>query len=336
MFLPGFAGELCSLLGEAYNVGLKTAPIIDGVVAFGEMFEPDIVWCVLQGQTMIRLALPVSTRLKVPLLTHVWDPPGWWMRAHHVNRWTRRKIITDYETTLRGSFRSFVASEAMANAYGNEFGVKVEYFMPSLARELRYPPAKSIHPSEKFVIAMAGQLYAIDEWNSLLIALDSCGWKIGERDVEISLVGSHSRVPLSTSQAERVKMHGWLSQEETIRVCSEADLLYCPYWFSVEFEEEARLSFPSKLTTYLAAGRPVFFHGPSYASPAKFLQRNDAAFLCHSLQIEDILESLTSATSDVKRYGLIASNGSKVFIENMTAESMEARFKKFLNLEEDL
>ena len=58
-----------------------------------------------------------------------------------------------------------------------------------------------------------------------------------------------------------------------------ADLLYCPYWFDPGFERPCRLSFPSKLSTYLKTGVPVLFHGPEYASPRIFLEQNDAAYI---------------------------------------------------------
>lgn len=331
--LPGFLGVLSSLWGEFWNTHVKTQPIVDSVVAFGKNFKPDVVWCVLQGQTMIRVTRMVARGIDVPLVTQIWDPPGWWMRAHRVNRLSRRKLLGEFAKTLQDSACCFAASEAMARKYSEELGTDTEFFYPSLDSKLCRPPATAIHSRYQLVIAMAGQLYSLDEWHSLLATLDNCNWKVEEREVMISLIGSHEELQLSKRHSETIKKHGWLSQTETIQVCSEADILYCPYWFSVEFEEEARLSFPSKLTTYLAAGRPVFSHSPEYASSAIFLKRYKAGFFCHSTCPKDIMKCLSEMVQDATKYAQVAHNGNRAFMENMTVENMQLRFINFIDVD---
>jgi len=123
-----------------------------------------------------------------------------------------------------------------------------------------------------------------------------------------------------------------LNQQEAIKVLSEVDMLYLPYWFSSEFREEATLSFPSKLVTYLAAGRPIVFHGPDYASPAKYLERNNAALFCNSLESDKIIETIQLLIMDSTLYGNLARNGTSAFMRDFTCDTMKANFCKFLEL----
>ena len=125
----------------------------------------------------------------------------------------------------------------------------------------------------------------------------------------------------------------WQSQEETIRLLSESDLLYMPYWFSEEFREESSSSFPSKLVTYFAAGRPVFCHAPAYASPAKYIKQHDAGYLCESLDPTDVLKHLEHALTDTEYYRKVAANGTSCFMRDFTLERMKETFLQFLNIQ---
>ena len=75
----------------------------------------------------------------------------------------------------------------------------------------------------------------------------------------------------------RIEKLGYLPQDKTIRHLSECDILYCPYFFDEKRKEISKTGFPSKLSTCLAAGKPVFYHGPDYGSPSIFLKKHDAA-----------------------------------------------------------
>ena len=127
-----------------------------------------------------------------------------------------------------------------------------------------------------------------------------------------------------------IEFLGWRSQEETLNIFANSDLLYCPYWFDPAYEVEARLSFPSKLTTYLASGRPVLFHGPAFASPALFLEQNKAAFFCYALDGKIIIEKLNEIITDGELYRLISRNGRLAFDRFLTTDCMRQAFDQLL------
>ncbi len=104
------------------------------------------------------------------------------------------------------------------------------------------------------------------------------------------------------------------------------DILYCPYWFDGKFKEEASLSFPSKLTTYLAAGPTGIFHSPKYASPAIFLEENQAAMQCNSLVNSEIFNKLDRLVADDELYTTIAKNGSGSFSQASYSDEHEEKF----------
>jgi glycosyltransferase involved in cell wall biosynthesis len=222
----------------------------------------------------------------------------------------------------------------MAEKYNEDFGVRAISFFPSLDAKLALPPADKMHHRREFVIGIAGQIYATEEWARLVEALNSVKWVINGREIKIVIMGNrmfYSHIQFN----EHVGFMQWGSQAETVKIMSDSDLLYCSYWFSPTFETEARLSFPSKLTTYLAAGRPVFFHGPEYASPARFLKENEAGILCHSLDKSKIINSISKIIHSPRLYAELANNGRKAFDKYLTLDTLKKSFADFLRVDEN-
>ena len=334
--LPQYLNRLNStahLFLYYYNV-LTIRHVADQVVRYGRAFGTDTLWCTLEGQSLIRLALPVTTELGVPLLTEVFDPPTWELRAHSAHRISNGRLLTEFAKTVRTSRACATASWPMAREYAEKYGTGTVAFLPSLDPCIALPPAAELHYANELVIGLAGKVYATQEWKALIAALDAVDWKIGRRTVRITLLGSYGP-PLSANRPVCIEYLGWHTQENSVKLLSEADILYCPYWFDPTFETEARLSFPSKLTTYLAAGRPVLFHGPEYASPAQFLKDNEAGLACYSNKRADIIDALTTLATDKELYSKLTHNGRTAFDKYFTLSSLRKSFATFLGVEED-
>lgn len=322
-------GSYRSLVMEKLTLWRDIPRIENEIVNFGRAVQADLVWCILQGQTMIRLARPTARKLKLPLMTSIWDPPGWWMRANKVHPRASRHVIDEFGEAISASASTGTASLAMAKEYDSLYGANTIPLLPSLPPESAVAPAEGPTSDSYFIIGMAGQLYAQNEWNALIQALTKVNWKIAGRDVRIRLLGRW--FGLGSNDRMNVEYLGWHSQEETLRLLSEVDVLYCPYWFDPTFQEEARLSFPSKLTTYLAAGRPVLFHGPEYASPAVFLTERNAGACCYSLEPDAIIISLTKLAEDQAYYAETAKNGNKTFMDCLTTPVLRENFLQLLD-----
>lgn len=330
--LPGKLGALECFLAESYTEHVSIKRIAKLAVAFGRKFGAEAIWCVVEGQSMMRLATEVADLLKVPLLTQVWDPPTWWLRANKVDNWSCKRILDRFALSMRRSERLAAASWAMAEEYGKLYGCSGIPVIPSLDEALAKPPAERLSSEDELVIGMAGQLYSDVEWEHLLLMLNSIDWRFRGRQVVIKLLGRLLKV--HTASPVRIDYLGWRNQRDTIDILSRADILYCPYWFDPTYRAEASFSFPSKLTTYLAAGRPVLFHGPEYASPARFLKEHDAASFCHDLANSAIFNSIDRLVSDQEYYRSRARNGSAAFHEHLTTRTMRRQFAKFLDVSE--
>jgi len=320
-----------SLGMDRWNTATAIPKLVRNIVAFGKTFGADRLWCTLEGQTLIRLALPVANRLGVPLVTHICDPPAWWLRANLIDPISQRRILHCYEESIRGSVRCAAASWAMADDYHEAYGVHAVPLIPSLDENLAREPARAISDGDRLIIAIAGKIYATEEWSCLLRGLESVSWRIGGRDVVIRVLAQS--LP-NAEHAVRIEFLGWRPEEEVIRLLSKADVLYCPYWFDPAFEREARYGFPGKVTSYLASGRPILFHGPSYASPARFLETHQAGLCCYSLEPKEVVRALENLVGDADLYSRLAANGSQAFHENLTLRCYRKAFSEILQVKE--
>ena len=332
--LPGALGSLSAFAVESYRAVVDTRRLAAKAARFGREFGADAVWCVLEGPTMIRLAVAVSEALRVPLYTKVWDPPHYWFLAYGLDQASSAMVLKDFGEALRRSAACFAGSWAMAEQYHRDYGTRTVPFVATLDVSLAVPPAREIHRRSELVIGMAGQVYAKNEWKVLMEALDAASWNIGGRQVRIRLLGSS--IDVHAHGAARIEFLGWHGQADTVKLLAEADVLYCPYRFGREFEPEARLCFPSKLTTYLAAGRPVLFHGPDYASPARFLREHDAGLCCHSLEPGDVHHALLQLATDPGLYHRLTANGRAAFNKHLTSAEQRRRFAEFLGIPENI
>lgn len=326
--LPGKLGSYECFLKEEYTKKVSIPKIVSAVKQFIAENQPDVIWCTLEGQTMIRVAAHIQRQVAIPMVTQVWDPPTWWLRDNGVDGWSQQKILATFEQVLKGSKTVAAASWAMAEKYRRDYQCNVIPVVPGIPESWALEARQKIADPNKLIIGFAGQIYSQTEWESLLCALEKLDWNLDGRSVELRIFGHACR--LNATGPCQISYMGWYSQQQTIKELSACDILYCPYWFAPEFRQEASQSFPSKLTSYLASGVPVLMHSPEYASPASFLQQHDAAFACNHLEIAAICEILKSIVRDENRYRQVALNGSKAFRNYLTIDLMRSHFLKAL------
>ena len=324
-------GSLISYFFETAIKSFTIPAIVNDISKFGKNHEVDSLWVTLQGQTMIRLALPVARSLGIPLYPLVYDPPEWWMRANKVNKFIAKKVITEFGNTLNRSRNCALASWAMVEYYSQLYGAKGVPMVSCLDADVAKAPASEYTSQDEFIICMAGQLYARDEWHALLEALDSIDWQVNGKNIRLRYMGEW--LEIGAKRRRCIEYLGWRTLEEVIDIASNSDLCYCPYWFSPEFELESKLSFPSKLPLYFASGRPVLFHGPEYSSPGKFITKNSAAYVCHSLNADDLVIALSKIAEEKTMYQRVAQNAHHAFNAYLTHDQMKERVREFFGFQ---
>lgn len=320
----------------AYNRGIGLRRLVHQAVAFGHSQRVDRVWCVLQGPVLCHLGLAVARRLGVPLYSQVWDYPEYWIKHEKFDSFSRRAMLNDYQDSVRSSSSCAAASREMAEEITAHHGTPAVPIIGSLDRSIAAvgPPPESSTDGE-ITIGMAGQLYAAGAWGVLLRALDSVDWRINGRDVRVKYMGYYSPLPPEfvalRSRRACVEYLGFRPLPEVVSILSGCTLNYVPFFSGEAFDTLTATSFPAKVAAYLAAGRPVFFHGPDFAPASRFIREHRAGVTCDSLEPSAVVEDLERLLSDPDGFRRTAANAHQAFIDHLTLESLRRHFVEFIS-----
>ncbi len=321
--------HIVNLLYETFHEFYTVRKLYRKIKNFILSNKIDKVWIILQGQTMINLAKLLVSDGVVPVYTQVWDEPKWWLIANKVNSLSSKRILANFDYAISHSAGCGVASDNMAEYYTKKYNVKCEVLIPTL-KNIEIPKylVQSSNTSNEIYIGMCGQIYAYEEWSSFIQALDSINWTIFGKKIKIAYVG----YSLSDNTHKNIINHGYKSQVETINILADCDIQYCPYIIADAYEEVSKYSFPSKIVTYLATSKPIFYHGPLYSSPAKLVSGNKLGVICHTLGIEDILSALNEVLSSEESYMQMKRNVYKTYNERFTSTQLKCNFLSLLGM----
>ena len=249
------------------------------------------VWAVLDAPASIELAAAVAGDLGVPLRLTIWDDIAHNVRHFGVDRLTARKLSRQFDRVMRSAVAHAVIGESMRADYRTTYGVESTILRHGLPPGQQNAHSAAGSRADRLVIGYAGSVSGRSAFEALLEMLDSRGWCIRGREVVLRLMGR--RYILDSTSSRRIEYLGWQpSTEATLALLSQCDIAYLPQPFEAEWAPFSRLSFPTKLTTYLVAGLPVLLHAPVGASLPMFFQRYPVGAWCDSLEHESLVAAI--------------------------------------------
>ncbi|MCC6593174.1 MAG: glycosyltransferase [Xanthomonadales bacterium] len=261
----------------------------------------DQVFAVLNNALMLAVGHRVAKALGVPLVTLVWDPPEYFLQQARFDRWSRAVLLQDFRASLVASRRVAVVSETMQQDYAAWTQAPIQILRHGLPTDAGLATATlGEPPRDEWVVGFAGSMYSNDAWRAFLKALDSVGWQVAGRPLRLKVLSG--RIDLASHARARIDYLGFRPPEEVQRILSDCHLFYMPQPFVPHLRELCRYSFPTKLTNYLALGRPVLAHAPAESSLSAFLARHLVGELASSLESTPILAALDRLLGDESAY----------------------------------
>ena len=253
-------------------------------------FRPAYLLAILDSPASIQVAARIRRATGIPLLSLVWDGVELLCRQSAFDRWTSRWIGSDFAFVLRQSERIAVICENMQRAYEKRYGVSSLVLRHAHAKvEHEANRIASVGERDHWLIGYAGSMTTPDCFRAFVQALDRLNWKIGKREIALRMMGV--RYLLESQRPQRIEFLGYRNtNEEARQYLAECDLLYLPQSFDADSRPFSELSFPAKLSTYVAAGRPILLHAPEYGSLAEFWNKHELGPWCRSVN-SDALEA---------------------------------------------
>ncbi len=303
--------------------------LLKKIVEYARLNNVERVWVHLESPWLIYMAVPVSEALGLPLYTMVFDDPGWYFDCVNVDRWTRSELWEAYKNAIMKSVCCATASIPMAEEYASTYNVRTQVLQHCFDTSLMKSPLSKLPDNDIFRIGYAGKIYAMDAWNQFIDYLDNIQWHIRGKKIIFRYMGPE--IKLKSNNPCHFEYFGWNNQEDVVRLLSECDLLYCPYPFDPSLREISRLSFPSKIPSYLAAARPILFHGPEYSSPVRFFRDTNSGLVVTTLDSSFLASEINRLFIEPELYKNLCTNASIALKEFFSLDVMERNFFRFIN-----
>ncbi|MEZ5942745.1 MAG: hypothetical protein R3C18_15230 [Planctomycetaceae bacterium] len=283
--VSGAVGELVSCVATNTLRRPLVNRAVQGIQQKVAQFKPDVVLCVLESGMAVQVMARLLKNLTVPVRTIVWDDVDTFCPEGNLDHWTRRTIANDFKAVLQASERVAVICENMQAAYKRDHGIDSFVLRHGMPRVDEASPQLQKR-DEILRIGFAGSITTPDCIRSFINTLDSVGWNIAGHRVCLRMLGA--RFQLGTLSKQWIEYFGWRDVSETRDLLGECDLLYLPQSFEPKLRHLSELSFPTKLSTYVAARRPILLQAPEYASLRKFWTRYPLGPVIESLNEKDV------------------------------------------------
>jgi glycosyltransferase involved in cell wall biosynthesis len=124
---------------------------------------------------------------------------------------------------------------------------------------------------------------------------------------------------------------GWRSVADTVAELSRCTFNYLPQPFESDWQNFAALSFPSKTTTYLAAGAPVLIHAPGYASLPRFCADHPIAITVGDLDGDALRRAIESLATDPSLRERLRRSGRDALDTVFSPDTFRRSFMEFLD-----
>ena len=289
------------------------------------------VWAILNSPAVIDLLYTIAPKIKCEIITQVWDDPVHLGHVRNLDRFTRSRTVNRFHELLQRSTRIGVICEEAREYYSQK--VAGDYVIVRHGIELKDSRPNWISPAVgEFRIGLSGSMYAPKAWYALQQSLDLCDWKVNGRQVVLVVAGSKIQFE-SRCQAE-ARFYGWRNQEEVLQLMSECDCLYLPQSFEAVQEPLTQLSFPTKLSTYVATGRPILIHTPTYGSLHRFSVEQDFGVLCDSLDPKAVLQHVRRLSEDVEYAKSQAESTHRIATSVLTPCAFRTGVRQMLGLDD--
>lgn len=328
--IKGKLGTLVSHATYQFAFPKHAKRIAQGANEAGKKLKPDVVFAVLNSPSIIATAREVADALKVPLHVLVWDAPELLARQLNYHSMTSKLILKSFGKCITSADRVAVVGESMQDEYKKKYNVDSIIVRHGLPEESEEKTTTSNRDNENIIIGYAGSITAHDAFASFMKMLDSCDWTINNKKVILRLVGV--RYHLKPKGPQHIEFFGWQPVEKTVELLSECDLLYLPQPFDKPNYELAKLSFPTKLTTYLAAKKPVFLHAPKYGSIVPFLKKHPFGIWCEELDLKNFIPDIENFLSDSEFVTTAIQSGKEAVAQELNARVFIERFREFITV----
>jgi len=286
-------------------------------------FNPNVVLLqVGDYEFMFKIALSIAKERKIPLI--VYNSEDYYFKDQKslspMYLYYRNQFKKQFEKLMAYSAHSIYNSEMLQETYNKRFDHKSTVIMT--ATEIT--PDKIENKNKRFIISYLGNL-GVGRHEPLIevaealrevapgVCLDIYG-KIPSEEVEQALRACNG-----------IRLKGFVSYDEVIRVMKHSDLLVHAENFSEFYQWDLKHAFSTKIADSLASGTCLFVYAPENMACIKYLRENKSAYVITNKK--DLNESLRKLMNDKNLRQSYIDNALKVVNNRHNADVNAENFK---------
>lgn len=256
-----------------------------------EMNQIEKIFLGITRPNTLKIVKQLYKDLGIPYYIFSGDPLEWILKYTDNSKKEIKQILNLRKNVFSNAKLIFCGSSYMAKLYEKIFKTNTLPLYASYTRKSIMNNVKLSKKTNNIIIGFSGQTYAKDAISAFIKCLDEIDWTYKNSNIILKYYGnSDLSFVINDKNKKRISIIPWLSQENLIEELNKCDYLYCPYFFSKDpvFKSISKLSFPSKLVTYLVSSRRLIIHAPKYSSVYKFLKKYTDIEFINTIKIDKI------------------------------------------------
>ena len=245
------------------------------IVRIAEKLDVQGIWFVLHG-SIARIAASFRRKSQLPMHVTVHDDPPYatFLRSYRM-LWLSPWVARDLGFVLKSADSVDVVCKEMGDYYQRKFGIDSTIIHRAVAGEILESNVYSKFHDQGIRIGVLGNTYGYASLQQLARALVAASEIIGKKS-SLLICGQSfgNKLMQEFSGQLNLEVTGHVSEFDGIELMKSCTALYLNYPFGQRDQVLRETSFPTKLSTYIAAARPLFIHCPPNSSILKIGSQN--------------------------------------------------------------
>jgi glycosyltransferase involved in cell wall biosynthesis len=294
-------------------------------------YNPDIIYCQPENISFINLVLTAHKLTKAKLIVHVMDDWPYLIYKKNILKHILRLLVHyKFLRILRLSSLRIGISKAMAEEFQTRYKLEFKYFHNPIDISVLNTilnPEKIIKDS--FLVVYSGRIGYTASHDSI-IDVCKCIEELRKDGIKIQFKIytdlTNTENDFSVFQIEGTSLLPALKDDNFIKKLVEADLLLYPVDFDKQSIDFIRLSFPTKLPSYLISGIPIFCYGPDEVYSIQFMKKNKLGFICNSQNSNVVKNEILNALTNNKVRCYYSKSASDYAIQHFESSKVRKAF----------
>jgi glycosyltransferase involved in cell wall biosynthesis len=296
-----------------------------------QAFAPDLILVCAHSLSAILLGYRLTQQINCPYLIYAMD--DWTNDANR--RWFTGNGRDLLYKLLKDAAGWLVISEELKDSFSQYFHLAPERIMivhNPVDLSDRKPPNLKVQTTGTFKIVYAGSIWQMHYDGLAAVAQAVYEMRQEGYDVELIL---HTEPGFwecykSEWQSWEVTYGGLIPYSQLNHFLQQADLLLVTSSFLSEFELFTRSSLQTKVTDYMAAGRPILCCGPSYSVCNNFVKKWNCGLVVETNCIPEIKNFLVKQLKNRIPNQIYAQIAFDTLKEHFEKTKVSARLFEFL------